>query len=70
MDLVKEARTVYDDSISLYKKSILLHKFSKKASKKKPCEKHSKRLKEIHKEYEDLLKKITKHIKNIKGAKK
>ena len=71
MTLIDEAKKIYADSVRLYKKSILLNRYSKQVHKhykktKKPHPEHSPNLTKTHKEYEALLKynKPSKKIKN------
>ncbi len=71
MPLVKDAKKIYDDSVKLYKKSILLHRHSKGSTRhhsksRTHHPKHCYELFKARKEYEALLKDISKRIKKLK----
>ena len=71
MTLVDDAKKIYDDSIALYKKSILLNRHSKRTHRhhkktKSHHPKHCYNLFKTRKEYEDLIKQLSKNIKKLK----
>jgi hypothetical protein len=73
MDILKDAKKIYTDSVALYKKSILLHRYSKKVQShhkrtRKMHPVHHLNLLKVHKEYEDLLKEITNNVNKLKRA--
>ncbi len=71
MTLISDAKKIYDDSVKLYKKSILLYRHAKGTHR------HHKKIKTHHpkycydlfkarRDYERLLKNLSKHIKKLK----
>jgi hypothetical protein len=76
MNLTYEARKIYADSVSLYKKSILLNRVSKKVDKhfartKAHHPRHYPALLRISKEYEQIINDLSKRINTLKkGLKK
>jgi len=71
MTIVDDAKKVYDDSVKLYKKSILLYRHSKKTHKHHSKSKshhpsHCYNMFKSRKEYEDLVKSLSKRVKKLK----
>lgn len=71
MSIVNDAKKIYDDSVKLYKKSILVYRHSKKTHRHHSKDKshhpqHCYNLYKVRKEYENLLKDLSKRIKKIK----